>query len=335
MINQDSVLDITNYIYYAYRRNNWVFDPSRYFCPYSHIQIEKPIFLLGTQGGGLTLISRMLRRNKEVISVTGNFRYWAGADEMQNVLGPILPKSLTGIKHKVPPDEVFDIPRGWLYATDRLLEKYRSNEDSVLPGEKDQFQKIIRWIISKYQEKESEKSRFLDKSQLYTIKVSYIDTLLQGLNPKFVLITRNPYALCYRSVDKAKSLKKLEDRFSFNERLSFAAQQWANSMKYALMDSKKVENFIILKFEDILSSPEKHLKTLCNFLDLEYINEMLPQKNDKFPLGTVRKQRWYPIRANINDSYFEQMEPEHAAIVEERCGELAKYFGYEYPFSDS
>jgi hypothetical protein len=66
-----------------------------------------------------------------IASVTGNYRYWSGADEMQNVYGPILPPQLTGIKHKAPKDELFGVPRGWLYATDRLLFQYRNTEKDV------------------------------------------------------------------------------------------------------------------------------------------------------------------------------------------------------------
>ena len=325
------VRDIADYVYYVYRRNNWMLDLSRHFRNFSQYKIEKPIFLLRTQGGGLTLLSRMLRRNSKVISVTGNYNYWAGADEMQNVLGPILPKSLTGIKHKASPDDVFDIPRGWLYATDRLIDKYRSNENDVTTDERNQFQKIIRWIISKYNPGVSGMSRLVDKSQIFTVKVSYIDAMLQGLNSLFVLITRNPYAVCFRSVDEAKSLKKLEGRFSYDERLSFAAQHWANSMKFALMDSSKVENFLILKVEDLLSSPEKHLKILCNFLDLEYMKEMLPQKNDQFPLGTIRKSRWYPIRKNINEQYLEKIDKNSVDIIVRECEQYADQFNYTNP----
>lgn len=87
--------DFTNNIYYAYKRNNWMLDLSRFYKNYKDKSINSPIFLLGVQGGGLSLVSRMLRRNDKVVSVTGDSNYWTGADEMQNVLGPILPAEFT------------------------------------------------------------------------------------------------------------------------------------------------------------------------------------------------------------------------------------------------
>jgi len=119
---------ITNFIYYIYKRNNWIFDLPCCFKNFRNIKINQPIFLLSIQGGGSTLISRILRRNKDIVSVTGNNYYWYGADEMQNVLWPLLPSQLSGIKHKFPSRKKFIKPRGWLYATDELIDDYRNTE---------------------------------------------------------------------------------------------------------------------------------------------------------------------------------------------------------------
>lgn len=56
--------------------------------------IQRPIFLLGSQSGGLTLLARILRRHASLVYCTGNSRYWAGSDEMQNVAfdGSLCPK---------------------------------------------------------------------------------------------------------------------------------------------------------------------------------------------------------------------------------------------------
>lgn len=331
MTVRDWILKTANFTCYAYRRNNWMFDLSRFLNDFSQVRVEKPVFLLGTQGGGLTLISRMLRRNPAVISVTGNHRYWAGADEMQNVLGPILPPALTGITHQAPPDELFDTPRGWLYATDQLIGKYRCDEKDAQESDARRFQRIIRWIVSRYSSGTAGVPRFVDKSQLYTVKVSYLNALLEGTDPRFVLITRNPYAICYRSVDRARSLQRLADRFTFQERLSLAAQHWANSMEYALSDRDKVKHFLILRFEDFLNDPQDQLLKLCEFIDLEYRETMLPQEDDQFPAGTLRKSRWYPLRADVNKKYLERIDKGSVEIIGNRCQTYAEQFGYVPP----
>ena len=71
------------------RRNVWRWDPR--FRRGADVAIDRPIFLLGTQGAGLTLLSRILRRHPLVVGATGGHRYWAGADEGQNVFAGALP----------------------------------------------------------------------------------------------------------------------------------------------------------------------------------------------------------------------------------------------------
>jgi len=88
------ILSWANYLYYYWRRNNWFLYPRRFFDDYQDIEIDRPIFLVGNQGDGLTLVARMLRRHESVLSITGNHRYWSGADEMQNVMRCRLPRSL-------------------------------------------------------------------------------------------------------------------------------------------------------------------------------------------------------------------------------------------------
>ena len=319
-----------NFAYYVYRRNNWMFDLSRYYRDFNEIEIEKPVFLLGTQGGGLTLISRMLRRNKNVVSVTGDHQYWSGADEMQNVLGPILPPELTGIKHKAPSDEVFLTPRGWLYATDRLIQDYRNDQSDVNPELKRRFRGILRWVIAR--NSSGQTPRFTDKSQVFTVKVSFLNKLLEGSDPKFVLITRNPYAVCYRSAKgKARSLDLLKGEFSLKERVEFAAQHWTNSMKYALEDREKVDSFLVVRFEDILREPKEHLQAICSFAGLSYSEDMLPQPEHEIPFGSRFYDRWYPLRPEVNKKYFKEMNPEHLKIISSRCEEYAEEFGYSRP----
>jgi len=74
-------LEALNLLWYLWKRNNWMLNPRSWFGRFEEAEIDRPIFLLGVQGGGLTLLSRMLRRHPQVVSVSGNHRYWSGADE--------------------------------------------------------------------------------------------------------------------------------------------------------------------------------------------------------------------------------------------------------------
>ena len=134
-------------MYYLYKRNNWMLDPRLIFKNFEEYKINKPIFLLGNQGGGLTVLSRMLRRHKHVVNCTGNKDYWTGADELQNVFGPILPFNLTGIKYKLPNHPIFKTQRGWSYAIDDSLSIYRKTEKDFSNLEKRKLEHLIKYLI--------------------------------------------------------------------------------------------------------------------------------------------------------------------------------------------
>lgn len=320
-----------NKLYYHWKRGKWVIDPRSYWGNYENMHIDRPIFLLGVQCGGLTLVSRMLRRHSSVVSVTGNYRYWSGADEMHTVLGPILPAELTGLGYKVPNPKhtLFDPPRSWTYACDELLPIYRKTAFDANLELKRKFKRIIRMIIAKYAIDKND-ARFTDKSQVYTVRVSLINELLREHNPKFILIVMNPYALCYKAANgKAADMERLKKKLTLEERLNICAQHWANSMKCALEDGK--ENMLIIRFEDILQDPAANMREICKFAELDFNKEMLPQPHQKIPFGIRRPDKWYPLQPDRNQQYIQKIGRNEIEIISKHCNNLALQFGYDTP----
>ena len=103
-------------------------------------------------------------------------------------------------------------------------------------------------------------------------------------------------------------------------------------MKCALEDKER-ENvkMITVRFEDILREPEKNLRKICDFSGLDFREDMLPQPEHKIPLGTRFKDRWYPLRFDVNEPYLKKISKEHIEIIDKYCSEYAKIFGYERP----
>ena len=311
------------------RRHLWRFHPYR-FASLAQIPISKPVFLLGVQGGGLTLLARMLRRVPPMVSVTGNHSYWAGPDEMQNVMGDFLPAQLTGLHAKIPFHPQYP-HRDWLYAIDDLLPLYRHTAIDATPEIKARFQKAIRISLAIYA-KNPAQARFIDKSQTYTVRLGLIHALLAESNPYFILVTRNPYALCYRAATRLKTLTTLQ--MPLAKRLELAAQHWSNSMKAALEDANSVDNFKVIRFEDLLLSTEKTLQHICNFIELHYQPTMLPAPADRFPLGATGSakgdHKWYPLRPDVNQPYLELLETWMIDILEPYVAQWAEQWDYSY-----
>nr|WP_272507878.1 sulfotransferase [Salinibacter ruber] len=289
---------------------------------------------MGNQGGGLTLISRMVRRHPLAVSVTGDHTYWSGADEMQRVMVARLPAELRlagQILGTDPPHRKFTPPRSWSYASDDLVDEYHLTEEDATESARNQFQSLIREALYCHGQ-EGTVNRFVDKSQVFTLKIRYIAALLEGTHPHFVLITRNPYAACYRAaIGKAGDMERYSSFMSLRERVEVCAQHWANSMRYALHDGQNVEHFIHFRFEDILQEPEPQMQEMCSFLGLDYKHDLLPAPHHEVPFGSRFRDRWYPLRPDVNEKYFDEVSDRFLDIIDERCGALAETFGYERP----
>ncbi|MFQ6616372.1 MAG: sulfotransferase [Fidelibacterota bacterium] len=306
-------------------------DVSRLFRSYEGVVIDRPIFLLGNQGGGLTLVSRMLRRNPRVVSVTGNHHYWAGADELQNVAGPILPPELTGIKYKAPSHPVLTPPRSWSYASDELISAYRKTEKDYTEELESTFKRTLRFFIGRHSSDRT--ARFVDKSQVYTVRLALIHRLLDDCDPRFVLITRNPYVACPRAaMGRAGDMKRYRHHLSWKERLKLCSQHWSNGMEALFEDRERLGiRVLVVRFEDVLEAPERTLKTICAFAEVEFDPEMLPQPHQRIPLGCLHRDRWYPLRREVNQSYDGALSTEDVEVIRERCGKRADNLGYAGP----
>jgi len=316
--------DLVQRCIYLVRRNGWMLDPSWFGHSWEDTPIDRPVFLLGVQGGGLTLLSRMLRRSPCAVSATGDHTYWSGADELQNVFGPLLPASLTGLRHKAPRDVAAPEPRGWVYATDRLLAHYRNSAADASPDVAARFQRVLRWAI--HRSARGRPARLVDKSQVFTVKVSYVEALLRGCQPIFLLVTRNPYALCQRAAEGI-----LPRQIPFAQRLTLAAQHWRNSMAAALDDAPHVGRFHVVRFEDVLSDTAAAVHTLCAAAEIPYDPALLPGPGDRLPVGSRRHDRWYPVRADANLGYLQRLSRAHADLVQGVLGDVAQRLGYDPP----
>ncbi len=316
--------DKLNYLYYLYKRNNWMLDPNFIFRNFKDYKIDKPIFLLGNQGGGLTLLSRMLRRHDKIVNCSGNKNYWTGADELHAVFGPILPFNLTGIKYKLPKHPIFNSQRSWSYAIDDSIDVYRKTEKNFNVEEKRKLEHLIKYSMYRFGDKNS---RFIDKSQVYTVRVSYIHSLLKEYNPKFVLLTRNPYAEVFRS---AKGKLPFQEISSREEKLKYAAQHWRNSANAVLEDINNNPDIglLIVKFEDLLRAPEENLRKICNHVNLEYNDDMLPKAEHTIPFGSRIRERWYPLMPEINKKYIGKISNKDIDIIQDICGDVAEKLGY-------
>lgn len=292
--------------------------------------IDRPIFLLGTQGGGLTLLSRMLRRHPAVVCAAGGSGYWTAADEIQNVYGIVLPAELTGLRFKAPPHPVLTAPRSWTYAADELIGAYRRTEVHANSVARQSLERVIRFCALRFAG-DPYHFRFVDKSQVYTVRVGLIQALLKTCAPRFILVTREPYVSVYRAAEGgAADLRRLRSRLSLQERLELCAQHLGNSMRAVFDDCRRLNlELKVVPFERLLRNPEAVLRDVCEFVGLDFRQELLPAPDQSLPLGSRNLDRWFPLRIAVNERYERELDGRVVDAVNRHAADLVGDLGYE------
>jgi hypothetical protein len=304
-----------------YHRDRWRYSPRRRGRRVDRIPLDRPIFFLGVQGGGETIVGRCLRRNDAVVCMSGNSGHWTGTDELGVVRNRMarLPKALWGCKFRTDVEHpLFGPNHNSVYASDTLLPCYRRTAADANDRDGAQFRRLLREHLAVYA-RDPRRARFFDKTHTNTLKIPLLASYLDGCDPVFVLVVRNPYGWCHRAVRRKRPTYRVE--LSPEEELRLAAEHWANSCRIALEDGSTV-----VRFEDFVADPEAVVRRLCDVTGLEFEPAMVPRPGDRFPFATLPGDRkWYPLFA---DPWLAQVTDQEAEIVAGVCGPLATELGY-------
>lgn len=298
--------------------------------------VDRPVFLLGTQSGGLTLIARTLRRHQDTVYCSGNRYFWAGRDEMQNVgwdyLHPQARLRNRGADMDLKSD--FGDYASQLYACDALVDKFRVSKKDISPEAVDSLRKLVSKYVSTYG-LGIRRPRFIDKSQSFSIKVPLI--LEAFPDAKFVLVSRNPYAFAFGR-SRQQHVQAAEDKFGFQsspkQLLQLRAEHWRNTFAIAL-ESLRGHEFLQLRLEDFLEDPAGRLGELMEFIGLsDSPQAILPKSDDFFPPGSVSTTKWFPLETSPNEKYLAQLPARSLKEISPIVQTMAEHFGYELPSSD-
>ncbi len=314
------VLGLLNRIYWKLLP---YFTLRRLYIPLKSIKVNKPIFFIGVQGGGLSVIVRCLKRHPFIVHMRGNKNFWAYQDEisLQTFL-PKIPKSLSSFPEgRDKEEEIFGKTAFWWgYATDNLVKKYYVNEKNYVKKEGETFKKIIKNLIRAYAIN-LKKARFLDKSQIFSLKIRFLNKIFP--DAKFILVMRNPYAICWRvaSRDYSNSISENLRSLPLEEKVKLAAEHWRNTYKIALRDLEYLKKGLVVKLENFLKNPEKELKRIMEYCELEgNPKDLLPKPTDKFPLGSLNPEKWYPLKKDVNSKYLKELPKKYRDIITKTIG---------------
>ena len=229
-----------------YQRDRWRVSLQRRLRSVDVIPLDRPIFILGVQGAGETIIGRCLRRNRAVVSMSGNSGYWTGIDELGVVRNRMarLPASLWGCKYRTDIEHpLYGSNHNSIYACDDLLPFYRQTAEDAEEADGERFRRLLREHIAVYASDKG-RARFFDKTHTFTLKMPLLATYMRDCDPFFVLVVRNPYSWCHRAVLRKRPSYRVD--LEAEQELRLTAEHWVNSYRIALDDARRIPNVAAL-----------------------------------------------------------------------------------------
>lgn len=147
---------------------------------------------------------------------------------------------------------------------------------------------------------------FLEKSIPNAARIEWLNKHFP--NAYFIALIRNGYAVAEGIHRKA------------GQSVEVAAKQWQQSNRIMLNQLEKVENMLLLRYEDFTSQPAKNLDKVMSFLDL-----------DASKLRADRKWTVHGDTSNIrnmNARSLARLSNEDKAFIHQEAGELLDAFHY-------
>jgi hypothetical protein len=129
---------------------------------------------------------------------------------------------------------------------------------------------------------------------------------------------------------KAADMKRLAEKMPLAERIQICAEHYGNSMRAVFEDCDELNlELHNIHFERLLQRPELSLRAVCEFVGLEFRDDMLPSPEHRLPIGSRFVDRWYPIRTSVNEPYEERLDAPTVDAVNRHCGDIILRLGYE------
>ncbi len=214
-----------------------------------------PIIVLGRQFSGNTMLTLALGRLPEVLSMIGEgtfFEHWPRLDGLD------LKDRILRVAEVVGAGDP-QFPKDQLEAVARYLIDFARQYP---PGEHvsglDLYLHAMRFLAEA-----QGKTRWAQKATSHIFYVEQILTVVPGA--KLVYLARNPF-------DIAASIKRRGHPGQFF-RMTWG---WNRGMRRALRyQERHPENFLLVRYEDLVSLPETTMKRICAFAGVSFVSECL------------------------------------------------------------
>ncbi len=268
----------------------------------------KPVFIGGCGRSGTTLLAAMLGTHKQCLTTPeAKFVYLAYRSAMQEYGRADLSTTLDKIKSHWS-FKVFDIDV--------------DQADSVLPPDT-AYSELIKWIVGQYGRRTGKETADFWVDHVPD-NVLYAATLFQLFpDAKFLHLVRDGRAV-------AASVMKLN--WGPNT-IPGVTDWWENNIANGLaVESYYGPEYVKrVRYEDLISEPQKTLKEICNFLQIEYQPEMISGMGFEVPQFSRQQHALVGHKPNTDriHAWQQELSPRQIEIFENIAGNILTCLGYD------
>ena len=267
-----------------------------------------PIFIVGMPRSGTKLLRELLNSHSQITIPSGETEflpYWVNNWS-----------SYGDLSDKKAFDRFYDRALALPYfiyvkEQDALIDKQRWYESCSDFSPEGVFEALIRHDTGVSQESGK---IWGDKSPSYINQVA----LLKSLYPygRFIHIIRDVRDYCL-SMHRAWGKNPIR-----------AAQRWVEGTSRVNRDAAVFNNdYLQIRYEDILSSPELTLKKCCQLLQVDFEADMLQISNNTENIGAATGYRF--VKQDNKQKYLKYMKPQMRQRIEKIAGEQLHKYGYQ------
>ncbi len=217
--------------------------------------MKSPIFIFSLPRSGSTLLQRILMSHKDISSVA---EPWL-----------LLPFVYTIKSQGIVTD----------YQHNVAFEAFNDFIDNLPSKEKDYFDALKNFANTLYEKNcNNNEIYFLDKTPRYYFIIPEIAKIFP--DAKFIFLFRNPVHVM-SSIIQTWGDGHLNHLYNYEKDLGCGPK--ALSKGYELLKEKA----IAIQYEKYVSNPQKSIKNICEYLEIEYDDSMLKNFNDQNTKGCM------------------------------------------------
>lgn len=291
-------------------------------------KIMSPIFILGNPRSGTTLMRLLLTSHRDVVvPPEAGFLVW-----LSNKYGnwnSLDSNNSSAVLSYV--NDLFQTKKFETWGLDKseIIRQIAKNKPSS-------YSELSGHIYHSYAKKRAKEIIFWgDKNNFYLNHIEELKKLYP--DAKFIHVVRDGRDVACSYLDITRHTYKSRYAPLLPQNLEEIANHWRNNVLRIERDLRSCNSsFLTIRYEDLVSRTDKELQKLCDFLGIEFQNEMVSfylvnRSQNLEPVETLewKQKTLMPIEPSSIGRYLDTLTKEDILHFEEVAGDALDIFHYK------